>query len=378
MTSTSVLKPLRRPRVALVGPTPKDIGGISTHMDHLLGSTLVDCVELLHFEAGNNGLPESRLQILCRLTVSPLSFFRFLIARRPDIAHVNSTMVPKALARDAVYVLIARLLGCRVIYQVHGGALPQYLSSRSALLKRLLAWVLSASAVIVLLARVEMDAYRSFLPGIRLELIPNAIDTDSMRRNALAGVRAETLHLAYVGRLIAEKGIFEAVEAIAILARQKHEVMLSIAGSGPREDELRARVADLQLDDRVHFLGRLFDGRKEALWQSAHIFVFPTFFLEGLPYALLEAMAVGAVPITTRAGAIPDVVEDGVHGVFVPAREPAALAAAIARLDDDRTTLARMAEASRRRVVERYTLTRLADDFQRLYRSVLKGSCAGP
>jgi glycosyltransferase involved in cell wall biosynthesis len=147
--------------------------------------------------------------------------------------------------------------------------------------------------------------------------------------------------------------------------------MLSIAGSGPQEDQLRARVADLHLDERVHFLGRLFDERKEALWRSAHIFVFPTFFLEGLPYALLEAMAVGAVPVTTRAGAIPDVVEDGVHGVFVPPRKPAALAAAIARLDDDRRTLVRMAEASRQRVVERYTLTRLADDFRRLYSCVL-------
>lgn len=369
-----MLEPRRRPRVALVGPTPRDIGGISTHVDHLLASSLSDFVELLHFEAGNNGMPESRLRIIWRVAGSPFSFLRFLIVRRPDIAHVNTTMVLKAFARDAAYVMIARLLGCRVIYQVHGGALPQKFSSRSVLLSRLLAWVLTASEAVVLLARVELDAYRSFVPHARLELIPNAIDVGPLARQSVTVQPKGALHLVYIGRLIAEKGIFDAIEAIAILVHQKRAVTLSIAGSGPQEEQLRARVAELHLDKRVHFLGRLFDKHKEALWRSAHIFVFPTFFLEGLPYALLEAMAMGVVPITTRVGAIPDVVEDGVHGVFVPAREPAALAAAVAHLDDDRQTLVRMAEASRQRVVERYTLTRLADDFRTLYSAVLATS----
>ena len=105
---------------------------------------------------------------------------------------------------------------------------------------------------------------------------------------------------------------------------------------------------------------------------AAHVFLFPTYFVEGLPYALLEAMAAGAVPVTTRVGAIPDVIEDEVHGVFVPPRQPAALAAAVARLDEDRETLTRMSQAGRQRVIDQYTLVRLASDFRRLYSSVLE------
>jgi len=363
--------PVRRPRVALVGPTPNDIGGISAHMEQLLGSYLADAVELLYFEAGNNGMPESRLHALWRIAMSPLSFFAFLITQRVNLVHINTTMVPKAFARDAAYVLVARLLGRRVIYQVHGGALPERFVSERPLLNRLLRWVLNLNEAIVLLARVELDAYRRYVPRARLELIPNAIDIGPCAREPVIRKLRDAFHLAYVGRLIREKGIFEAVEAIALLVMAGRSVVLSIAGSGPQEEELRARVAALGLENSVRFVGRLFDQQKHALWRSAHIFVFPTFFLEGLPYALLEAMAAGAVPLTTRAGAIPDVMEDSVHGIFVPARDSRALAVAVALLDDDREALARMANAGRQRVFERYTVTRLADDFESLYSRVL-------
>jgi glycosyltransferase involved in cell wall biosynthesis len=95
--------------------------------------------------------------------------------------------------------------------------------------------------------------------------------------------------------------------------------------------------------------------------------------VEGLPYALLEAMAAGAVPITTRVGAIPDVMQDGVHGLLIEAKDPAGLARATARLDDDRDALARMAEAGRQRVLTEYTVERLAQDFKRIYASLTIG-----
>lgn len=87
--------------------------------------------------------------------------------------------------------------------------------------------------------------------------------------------------------------------------------------------------------------------------------------------ALLEAMAAGAVPITTRVGAIPDVMQDGVHGLFIEDRNPVALARAIVKLDDDRMLLSRMAQAGRMRVLEYYTLARMANDFGRVYETLL-------
>ena len=113
-----------------------------------------------------------------------------------------------------------------------------------------------------------------------------------------------------------------------------------------------------------------FGERKTRLLGEAHALLFPTYHREGLPYALLEGMAAGLVPITTRVGAIPDVVTEGVHGVFVRARDAQAVAQAIAQLAADRAGLARMSAACRERVAAAYSIERLADDFTALYRKL--------
>ena len=94
----------------------------------------------------------------------------------------------------------------------------------------------------------------------------------------------------------------------------------------------------------------------------------PSYHLEGLPYALLEGMAAGLVPIVTRVGAIPDVVTPEVHGLFVPPRDPQAVAAALETLHADRAALARMGAAARERVKSHYSVDRVAGDFTVLYR----------
>jgi glycosyltransferase involved in cell wall biosynthesis len=81
-------------------------------------------------------------------------------------------------------------------------------------------------------------------------------------------------------------------------------------------------------------------------------------------------MAAGAVPITTRVGAQPDVMEDGVHGLFVPPHNPHALFEAIVKLDDDRQLLRAMSDRGRKRVRDYYGTDRLAEDFRVLYRSL--------
>ena len=111
------------------------------------------------------------------------------------------------------------------------------------------------------------------------------------------------------------------------------------------------------------------DEHKALLLSQADILVLPS-YAEGLPYALLEGMAAGAVPVATPVGAIPDVMTDGVHGLLVPLRDAGAITAAVARLVQDRSLLARMSAASRKRIAASYSLERLAADFAVLYANV--------
>lgn len=358
----------------LLGPSLKAVSGVSTHLNQLFGSSLGTSIDLHHFLVGSEGRHESVWQKMGRLAFSPFVFAAYLLRHYPDIVHLNSSLEPKSYWRDIAYLLVARMFGRRVVYQVHGGALPEEFFTGNAFLTGVLRRVLSMPDVVVLLAQVELVAYRKFVPGQRLEVVPNAIDAASLVQAPIHAKTGEPLHLAYLGRLAENKGIFESVEALAMLIREGRDLRLSIAGGGPDEARLRARVAELGLEGHVAFLGPLFGEAKDALWRQSDVFTFPTYHREGLPYALLEAMAAGAVPVTTPVAAIPDVMQDGVHGLLVEPRDAAGLARALARLDDDRAGLARMAEAGRARVLEAYTVDRLASDFRRIYAELAGGA----
>lgn len=363
----------QRTKIAMLGPALVAVSGVTTHLNQLFGSSLANEVTLFHFQVGSEGRKESAVQKLARFLISPFVFAGFLLRMRPHIAHINSSLEPKSYWRDIAYLLVARALGRKVVYQVHGGALPEEFCSGNAFLTGMLRRVLSMPDVVVLLAQVELDAYKRFVPKQRLVVAANAIDAGPLVIQPIKSKTAGPLQLVYLGRLSWNKGIYEAIEALGILVKEGRDLVLTIAGSGPEEPAIRQRVAELGLSDHVRFPGALFGEAKDALWSASDVFVFPTFHREGLPYALLEAMAAGAVPITTRVGGIPDVMQDGVHGLLIEAKDPAGLARAIARLDDDRDALARMAEAGRARVLAEYTVERLAQDFKRIYASLLTG-----
>lgn len=358
--------------VLLLGPSLSAVSGVSTHLNQLFHSRLAEEFHLLHFQVGSQGRSESALQKAMRFLFSPFQFLWQLIRHPPQIVHLNTSMDPKGYWRDLVYLIIARALGKKIVYQVHGGALPQDFFENSRLMSMLLRQVLRSADVVVLLGQEMLHAYRNFSPDLHLEVIPNAIEVGAdPKRKQVTAVGNRPLCLAYVGRLAQSKGIFEIIDALEILDKRGKNMQLTIAGDGPDEVRLRARVESLGLQHRVRFVGVVYGAEKEQVWNESDLFVFPT-YCEGLPYALLESMAACTPPLVSPVGAIPDVIEDGVHGLFVPPGNPQALADAIGRLDDDRAWIDRMGELGRQRIVNRYTIDRLAGDFGRTYLDILK------
>ncbi|MDE2389332.1 MAG: glycosyltransferase family 4 protein, partial [Betaproteobacteria bacterium] len=294
-----------------------------------------------------------------------------LIQKKPQIVHLNTSMEPKSYWRDIAYLCIALIMGKKVVYQVHGGALPQIFFKGNRFLTKLLELVLRSADVVVVLAQRELVAYRDFIPNHHLEIIPNAIEVGADAQWKKESVRQnKPLRLVYVGRLAKSKGVFEIIEALRILCNRDKNIQLIIAGSGPEEARLHACVEDLRLDNYIHFVGTVFGEEKKRVWEQADLFIFPTYH-EGLPYTLLESMATRTPPVVSPVGAIPDVIQDGIHGVFVTPGNPDELATVIERLDNDRALICRMGEASRQRVESYYTINRLAGDFSLIYHGLV-------
>lgn len=365
---------MKHPVILILGPARTAMSGVTTHLNLLLDSPLARGFDLVHFQVGSEGRRETAAGRLLRWLASPLALAAAIVRHRPRIVHINTSLNARAYWRDLGHLVVARALGCRVIWQVHGGALPlafvRGVPPAAALLRMTLRW----PEVLVVLASVEVDAYRAFVPDRTVIAIPNGIDPGPPTAPA-SSRPAGPLRLCYVGRLADGKGLFEALDALAASLSRGLDARLEIAGSGPLEAALRARVAALNLDRRVVFAGPVFGADKLALFARSDAFVLPS-YSEGLPYALLEAMAAGLPAIATPVGAIPDVMTDGVHGRLVPVRDAEAIAAAIESLGD-RAALARMGHASRRRVLEGYSIDRLVERFHELYARLATGRPIG-
>jgi glycosyltransferase involved in cell wall biosynthesis len=358
-------------KVMLLGPSLDAVSGVSTHLNQLRLSSLASEFTLLHFQIGSEGRQESPLKKMGRYVFSPFQFFIRLLKHRPHIVHLNTSMGLKSFWRDLVYFFIAHAMGKKIVYQVHGGDLPADFFIRSGALTSLLKQALRRADTVILLTQEELRAYKKFAPGARLELIANAVDPGmdpAWKKTPPA--QSRPLRLIYLGRLAESKGIFELVDALAMTHRQGMNIELAIAGSGPDEPRLRALVDKLDLTACVNFAGVVTGDEKKRIWEWADLFVFPTYY-EGLPYALLEGMAARTPPLVCAVGGIPDLIDDGVHGLLIDVKDPAALASAIGRLNNDRQLICSMGEACRQRVASGYSIDRLAQDIGRTYRNVL-------
>jgi glycosyltransferase involved in cell wall biosynthesis len=143
-----------------------------------------------------------------------------------------------------------------------------------------------------------------------------------------------------------------------------------VVGDGPYRDRLDAQLARLSLADRVVFAGQQED---VVPWLNAmDVFALPSWGEEGVPQAILQAMACGLPVVSTTVGAIGEAVEDGVTGIIVPPRDVPALGVALARLRDDPPLRARLGEAGRARALADFGLDRMLDAMEAVFRAALR------
>ncbi|MBF0625486.1 MAG: glycosyltransferase family 4 protein [Magnetococcales bacterium] len=176
-------------------------------------------------------------------------------------------------------------------------------------------------------------------PPERLVSIPTGIDLTRFTPGNRAAARAATglpaagPLLGIIATLRSWKGHDDLLDAFALLARDSPHPTLVIVGDGPRQAAIEARIANHGLGQRVILAGKQTD---VVPWLRAlDIFVLPSYANEGVPQALMQAMACGLPVVTTPVGSIPEIIEPGVTGLLVPPRDPPCLARELALLLND-------------------------------------------
>ena len=194
-----------------------------------------------------------------------------------------------------------------------------------------------ARVVTVTGERMRRGLVEKGLPPERIRTLPHAIDTERFAPGHVPPV----YDVVSVGQLIARKRMDVLIDAVALLRDRGRRVTLALLGDGPLRAELSARVERLGVGDRVTLLG--FRNDVEAVLKQARLFALVSDW-EGVPFAMIEAICSGLVPIVTDVGTIADWIRDGENGHIVPVGDPRAAAASIERLLDDETHYRKLRE----------------------------------
>jgi glycosyltransferase involved in cell wall biosynthesis len=212
------------------------------------------------------------------------------------------------------------------------------------------------------------------VPAARCHIVPNGIEiaryAATFRQPPPPGSRS----VLCVGRLTRQKGQDVLLRALPMLRQAVGPVTVTLLGEGPERERLAALATELKVADAVRFVGIAKDVRPHLA--AADAFVLPSRF-EGLPFALLEAMAAGVPAVATAVDGSADVIRDGANGLLVPPEDPAALARALARVLVDSQFADRLSVAGRQTVAQQYSVDTVAERTLEIYRQALTGPPAG-
>jgi colanic acid/amylovoran biosynthesis glycosyltransferase len=208
-------------------------------------------------------------------------------------------------------------------------------------------------------------------PGARrLEVVHCGVDSERYRPRG-PGDR-EPNRAVCVASLLPKKGHVHLIDALALLAERRPGIALELVGDGPEREPILQRARERGVDERLSLLGARSSEEVRATLAGAGVFVLPSIRLpsgrmEGIPVALMEAMASGVPVVASRLSGIPELVQDGVTGLLVEPGHPRALAAAMARVLDDDTLAAELALRARELVERSFSLTREANRLGDLF-----------
>ena len=188
------------------------------------------------------------------------------------------------------------------------------------------------------------------------------------------GLSEGHLLVGLISYLRSYKGHEYFIEAAKIISAKRNDVTFIIVGEGPEEQPIRKLIEQLRLTDRMKMLGF----REDLLnvFRSLDVFAIPSVEGDTIPQVLMQALATGLPVVSTTVGSIPDVVIEGETGYVVPPRDATALADRIMILLDDAGLRARLGREGRALVESTYSIDRMLDRMEAVYRQLVRGSRA--
>jgi glycosyltransferase involved in cell wall biosynthesis len=352
-------------RVLIVGQTPPPYLGLPIMLDYLVRSRMQD-VDLRHLRIAlstdESQVGKFRWTKLFRLLKVIMQIIRARIVHAPRILYYAPAAAARtSMLRDIAILGTTRFLFPKTVFHYHA-------SGHCHLYEKLPRWqqwffrraFFHADGAIRISVFTPEDARQ--LKAKNEYIVPNGIVDPCAehppRRPLTVVSEIRPIRLLFIALLCEGKGLLVLLEACGQLAQRGVPFHLDVMGRFESEEfEARVRryVAELQIEDRVSFLGVLTGDEKFAVFRRSDVLCHPTFF-DTFPVVILEAMACGMPTVATRFSGIPSIVDHEETGYLVETHNPSAVADRVAELADSAQLRQRMGAAAREKFLREFTL----------------------
>lgn len=346
---------------------------IDLHVYHARTLTQVDYGWLHPKRLGRWALLRRAIKLIIRWPLNAITRaqLRRVLRRHPaDVLHIINGGYPGA-AGCLIAAQVGRELGFpKVLMSILSYPYPRH-STLDAALDRAVSRSVTGLSPNSAIAGRGLITLREFSPD-RIRPIPSGttpptIDVDAgARLRADLGLPADSVLIGTVAALEPLKGHLVLLAAARQICAEFPQVYFVISGEGVMRPQLAAYIREQQLSDRVYLLGFTPDAR--ALTNAFDVVAFPSFY-EGMPIAILEAMALAKPIVSTNVGGIPEEIEHGTSGWLVPPRDSAALADGLRQVLRDDALARQLGQAAQARFYQRFTLQHMQTAYQDWYRN---------
>jgi alpha-maltose-1-phosphate synthase len=293
--------------------------------------------------------------------------FRAALARAsPDVVNCHSHLFLPTLQG----IRASRSLGIPVAVTIHGMTAQRgyitNLAQRAYLLSICRAFLANADCVICLTEH-DKNLVNHLGWGKRIEVIPNGVDLDLFHPSE----SKDRGTITWAGRMVPEKGLEHLLTAVSMAAREVPYLKLQLIGDGPEMQRLRTLAMTLGLGSNCAFLGLKSQGEVAKILARSSVFVLPS-LSEGMPRALLEAMACANAIVASDLPQIVEVVQEGQTGFTCNPGDHQLFAKRLIECVTDDHLAQRVGLASRRLCEERFDLKNTAHEYRRVYRTLVE------
>jgi glycosyltransferase involved in cell wall biosynthesis len=375
-------KHLRNPRnfrVLLSGCRPPPIGGIAAFYESLLNTSLPDQVNLYFVQTSSQKreLAQSGKITLPNIISAIRDCWRFLMAslsHRSQISHIGTTL-GLSFIKHSVCVLISRFVGSHILLHPHCSFSAMYCEGHE-LWQWFIRQIIRMTDGIVAVSK-EWNQINSIIPACQVYYLPNAIDLSPYReiaeRNALILKRDKPCKVLYLGYLGKAKGSFDLINVAKQIHYRGIELSFDLVGDEltPGEwKQLEKQISEVELNGYIRMHSAVTGASKIRFFNNADIFVYPSYH-EGMPIAVIEAMACGLPIVATKVGGIPDLVKDGFNGFLIEPGKPDQLASTLLHLHNNSQLRFSMQRNSFELAKNRYNIEQRVTELLNIYRDVL-------